>query len=224
MAASLLGVFAGADATTAAVTTGSRTTTSGSLVTGCGGHWSSTTGTAVAITSSLAGTYTELQELEFTGQLGFPNIALAYNIGGTRGASHTITSTQTGGENFSSVTAQEWDGIQAAPTVVSATATGNSTAPSVSVAVGAASLAVGMVSYDNSPALTITPNGATQASEQDEDFTNCSQNVSFKVGQTGTPSIAWTLSGSGRWGAIIAAFTEESSQRQQTLGLLGVGV
>ena len=205
MAASLLGIFTGSDGQ-GAETTGSRTTTAGTLITIGGAAWLGGDAPVVANTDSKSNTYTEPQELTFDTDVV---IALSYNMAGTRGTSHTCTCTPTPSIGAaSSVTAQEWDGVANPPTVASATNTGTaSTAISVSVAVGAASLAVGLQAY-NTTGITVAPNGATQASEQDEDNTNQEQNVSYKVTQTGTPSIDWTASGNCDWGAIIVTFTE----------------
>lgn len=219
MPASLLGIFTGADGSSP-ITTSSRTTTSGSLITGCGAGWHDATGQTITISSNQAGVYTEEQEFEFTSGAGsFVNMAVAQNIGGTRGAGHTITNTLGSGGTVCSVTAQEWDGIESSPTVAKATNTGASTDPTVSVAVGASSLAVGMACYDGTTVLTFdTDSPGTEASAQDIDNTNQAQVVSYKVGQTGSPSIDWTLNASRTWGAIIVTFTESAGPRRWFFG------
>lgn len=208
MAASLLGIFTGAHTATATATTSTRTTTAGSLVTGCGANWVDASGAALAITDNQANGYTE----SFESEVGaFINFCLAYNLAGTRGAGHTVTITKTGagGSPATSVTAQEWDGIAASPTIdTGALANGTSTSPSCSVTVtGGAALIVAMVVYDGS-ATTITVSDGTQASEQDESNTRQAQNVAYKLSQTGSVTIAWTLGASRVWGCRAVAFEE----------------
>jgi len=204
--AALIGNFTETDGA-GALTTGSRTSVAGSLITIHGATYDpSTSGANVVLSSNQAGTYTELQELEFSGGGGdFINIALAYNIGGTRAAGHTCSMTDTGVQSLS---ASEWSGIEAAPTVASNTGSGTSAAPTDSQAVGAASLVILMLAYGGA-STTIAVNDGTQASETDENSDNQAQAVHYKVAQTGTPSITATLGASRPWGVIIATFTED---------------
>jgi hypothetical protein len=210
MPASLLGIFTGADAAgVTSRTTSSRTTTAGSLITICVAGWNSSTGAALSESDNKSNAYTEDFESEFasTGS-SFINFALGHNLAGTRGASHTCTGTSSPANNLS-VTAQEWDGIDAAPTIdVGTLNTGTSTAPSCQVAVsGGAALVVGLMIYDGN-ATTIAPSGDTQASEEDEGNSDQAQNVAYKVSQTGTVTISWTLGASRNWACRAVAFTE----------------
>ena len=91
--ASLLGTFTGGEAGALAATTSSRTTTAGSLITVGGAHFRDTTApTAIAVTDSKSNTYTDVEQ-------GITPIRLAigYNMAGTRGTVHTVTSTASGG-------------------------------------------------------------------------------------------------------------------------------
>lgn len=203
MAASLLGVFGAAEGT-GAVTTGSRTTTSGSLITATGSVFASPEPTSVSTqTDSKSNTYTEDIDIPF-GASNNCRINLSHNIGGTRGATHTVSKADDGANALG---AQEWDGVAASPTIVTNSATGNSTAPSSSVAVGAASLSILVFGYDGA-ATTFTTSDGTLAQEVDENNDQQSIGIHYKVGQTGTPSITATIAASRQWGALIVGFTE----------------
>ena len=210
MAGALVGTFTAAEGT-GNLTTGSRTTTAGNLITGHAAHYEfSGTGASIAITDNKSNAYTEPNELEFMAGGDSVNLATAYNANGTRGATHTLTATYTAGSGSSpgnTMVGHEWSGVEAAPTVVSATNTGTSTAPSVSATAGAASLYIGMMCYGGT-STTIAPNGSTQASETDENSDFQAQAVAYRVTLTGANSVAWTLGASQAWGALVSAFTE----------------
>lgn len=204
--ASLLGTFAAAEAASSSVTSGSRTTTSGTLVTAAGGTWYGDASKTVTLSDNKSNTYTEpTSEVQFG---SFACVGIAYNMAGTRGTSHTVTNTTNG--NAISVGGQEWDGIEASPTVVSGKTTGSGTAVSHSVTVGAASLVILAFGYAGS-SKTFAPNGSSSAQEIDENNDTQAVGVYYKVAQTGTPSVAATLSSTDTWGAIAIAFTEATA-------------
>lgn len=214
MAAALLGVFGAAEGA-GAPTTGSRTSTSGSLVLGHGGSNSGASDENLAITSSLAGTYTEaIQDRLQSGAVHY-YLALSYNIGGTRGASHTLSMNDSGGNSLGGT---EWSGIAASPTVdVGTASSGSSTTPSASVTVtGGAALVVGVCGYGGT-ATTIAVSDGTEAQEIDEDQSRASQNVAYKITQTGTVTISWTLGASRDWHAFAVAFTEDGGASSSIL-------
>lgn len=211
MAASLLGVFGAAEGT-AAVTTGSRTSVSGSLITVACGVWPGTGGgTSLAVpTDSNGNTYTELAEIDFNSAAGEDGWgSLSYNIGGTRGAAHTISEADNGGN---SIGGQEWDGIETSPTIVTGTqAQGSSTAPSASVAITVPSLVILVFGYSGT-ATTFTTSDGTLAQELDENNDQQPVGVHYKAGQTsGTISITATLAASRTWGARCFSFSESSA-------------
>jgi hypothetical protein len=216
-----LGKFTEADGNTvASVTSGSRTSTSGSLVIGGGASWNSPA-KSLDITSSLAGTYTEAFEEVFSTEATY---VFTYNIGGTRGASHTLTCTPTSGTVSQSVSGAEFDGIDASPTVTIGTvASGTSTSPSCSVTIpsGTATV-VAIMAYDGSPT-TITVSNGSEATEADENNDNQAHAMAYKIGQTGTVTIAWTLGASVEWSCRAVAFSEPASGTVKRLSLLGVG-
>jgi hypothetical protein len=224
-AGALVGVFTAGEQSGGGttITTGSRTTSSGNLITGVSANWRNLTGQNLVISDSSANTYTEAQEIEVG---SFVNLVISYNANGTRGASHTVTMTTGNADTGRSIGAQEWSGVDASPTVVSAQASGSSTAPSVSVSPGSASLCVGAVAYDGS-ATTISQNGGTEAQEVDENNDNQAINIAYKTSQSGSISIAWTLGASRTWGAVIACFTESGGggggSAPKAFTLLGVG-
>lgn len=212
--ASLLGTFAAAESA-GATTTGSRTTTSGSLITGTPSVWT-TSGAATldACTDSFTNTYT----LPSTAQVNFndgvapsgdSSVGLSYNIGGTRGASHTVSHVDEGSSN--ALGAQEWDGIEASPTVAVNTATGSGTAVSVSQAVSASSLVILVMGYDGTSATTFDGNGSSTGQKIDENNDQQDCGVFYNVAQTGSPNIAATLAASRTWGALFVSFTESAA-------------
>jgi hypothetical protein len=207
--ASLVQTFVGGEAATAGVTSGSRTTTAGTTITVGGGHYrSSTPPTSVAVTDSKSNSYTDV-ELANTEV----RVTLGYNVAGTRGTTHTVTSTASGGsgDSASTVSGHEWDGIEVTPTIVTNTATSTGTAVAVSRAVGAASLAVGIVAYQGASTTMAVASGTVEAYEQDENSDFQAQNVGYKVAQTGTPQLDWTLGASRLWLSVIICFTEAAA-------------
>ncbi len=211
MAGALVGTFTAAEGT-GNLTTGSRTTTAGNLITGHAASFEAAGGgTAIAITDNKSNAFTEPNELAFGSDE--INLATAYNANGTRGATHTLTATYTGGTGVGdghTMVAHEWSGIDASPTVVSGTNTGTSTAPSVSATAITASFYIGMVCYGGT-STTIAVNGSTQASETDENSDFQAQAVAYRATLTGSNSVAWTLAASREWGAIVSAFTEAAA-------------
>lgn len=203
----LIGNFTAAEGN-GALTTSSRTSISGSLVTIHGANWNSSAGGNVTLTSNQAGTYTELQDFEISPGAGnFVNIGMSYNIGGTRAAGHTCSCGATAGAN--TLSASEWSGIDPTPNVGSNTGTSTGTAISDSITVGESAGIIMLITYAGS-STTIATNGGSQASETDENSDFQAQAVHYKVAQTGTPSIAATLGASSLWGVIIASFEEEA--------------
>jgi hypothetical protein len=206
--ASLLGTFAAAEGA-GALTTGSRTTTNGSLITGTAGSWHGEASVDInPCTDNKSNTYTEPTngEVYFSSSgVSHAKLALSYNIGGTRGSSHTISHVDEGDSN--SLGAQEWDGVAASPTVVADDKTGNSQLPDGSVSVSGSSLVILIFGYDGS-STTMGVDDGTQAQEIDENNDNQSCAVHYKVAQAGTPSITGNLTASRTWGSVIVAFTE----------------
>lgn len=211
----------------AAATTTTVTTTAGNLLTACGVNWRSNSGGVMTLTDSKSNTWTEdPAEIEVSEAAGsFANLALAYNVGGTRGTLHTATATgSSGGSPQTTVSLHEWSGIDTSPTVVTNSATGASTAPSVAITVGASSTMVACLTYMGS-STTIAVNSGTQAIEVDESSSVQDHAVAYKVGQTGTITVSWTLGASRTWGVVAQAFTEAGGAAPATprLMLLGVG-
>jgi hypothetical protein len=215
MAGSIIGTFAAASGSTD-LTSGSRTSVSGSLIT-----WHCTAWRTAAPPNV---TFGDNQGNAPITQTNVPNgsdrVAQGYNANGTRGAAHELTATFDNVFGCSFV-GLEWSGIVASPTVASNTATGSSAAPSVSVdAGGVTSTFVGTVTYGGSPA-TITPNGATEGAEVDESSNNQALAAAYKTNLSGTQSIDWTLSGSRNWTAVAQSF--EESQAAQSITPSGQG-
>lgn len=207
--ASLLGLFAAAESSTGSATSGSRTTTSGSLITNEPAAWNGATFPTFTESDDKSNTYTEHWDQNFeesaTERGGY---ALASNLGGTRGASHEVTATTTGGSGMS-LGGQEWDGIAAGPVVTTGTvATGTSTDPTCSVTPsGGASLVIGQMIYNGAPK-TFTVDNGTEAQEIDENNTRQAQGVAYKVAASGSTSISWLLSGTEFWSCRAIAFEE----------------
>ena len=210
--ASLLGTFTGNEASSLAVTnSGSRTTTAGSLITVGGAHFrEGSTPTAVAITDNKSNTYTDVEAVTT-----LCRIALGYNVAGTRGTTHTVTSTASGGTGSfpgSTLTAQEWDGIAVGPTIVTATNATSSANPLVNVTApsGATSLAVGLLAYADASTTIAVGSGTTEAQEQDENSDFQAQAVGYKVAVASGSSaqIDWTLGASRAWCAALVVITE----------------
>jgi len=207
MAGALVGTFTAAEGA-GNLTTGSRTTTAGNLITGHAASYEfSGTGGTIVISDNKSNSYTEPNQLEINVGGDGVNVAMAYNANGTRGTTHTVSTTFGGGSNAHTLAAHEWSGIEATPTVVSATNTGTSTAVSASATAGAASLYIGTMVYGG-VSTTIAVNGSTQASETDENSDFQAQAVAYRVTLTGANSVAWTLAASRQWAALVSAFTE----------------
>lgn len=200
--ASLIATFTAAESATIPSTTGSRTTTSGTTIFGQGGLWdplASDVGT-MNITDSKSNAYDEImQKISGPANAG---VVLGRNLAGTRGTSHTVSSTTTNGGCASSAGAHEWDGIQ---TTTPATATNNendgaTASPAISVTTPATAgtyCVIAVMGYSGS-GLTVAPaGGATEAQETDETSDQMCSFTAYKVGQTNSTSvaIAWSVSG-----------------------------
>lgn len=205
----LLGTFSAAEGLATSVTTGSRTSTSGSLVIGSGALFNSPPD-SLAISSSLAGTYTEAFEVNgFASDITY---AIAYNIGGTRGASHTLTCTPGTGTKAMSVAGAEFDGIDASPTVTVGTeATGTSTSPSCTVTIPSGNATVVAIVVYAGASTTISVSDGTETIEADENSDQQAHAIAHKIGQSGTVTIAWTLAASRNWSCRAIAFSEPAS-------------
>lgn len=209
MPAALLGLF-GAGENAGIVTTGSRTSTAGSLITVACGTFNAPTAICSTPTDSFGNAYTEQLEVSAGADT---TASLAYTLPTTtRGAAHTISKADDGSGN--SIGGQEWSGIETAPTIASASATGTSQDPSASVAVSAASLAVLVYLYSGAATTFDDAGGSvdgTPGQEIDENSDQQAVCVRYKVGQTGTPSITGRLGASRVWGAAIVTFTEAAA-------------
>lgn len=212
MASSLTGVWSAAEGT-GAVTTGSRTPAAGSLITAiCGVYTNPAASESNSVpTSSLGAGVTFTEQFDVSQVVGAGDafaISCAYNIGGTRGSSMTVSKADDGGANV--LGAQEWAGVEASPTIASATATGTNATPTQSVAVSAASLAIGVWGYNGTSATIGTSGSSVQAQEVDENADFQAVCAYYKITQTGTPSVAVALSGSRAWAGGIVCFTEDA--------------
>lgn len=211
MAAALVGTFGATETSSTSATSGSRTTTAGNLIVGFGGSWNSADTITLAISDSKSNTITEAGEIGFRDGINasYARNVLAYNANGTRGASHTVTNTRTGGSGAVTVGGAEFSGVDAAPSVVTNTASGTSTAPSVAATAGAASLYVATFGYNAGAPTTITP-GASWLTALEVDENNDQQSCAcyYRVTLTGANTASATLGASSAWGAIVATFTE----------------
>lgn len=209
--ASLVGTFAGAQTNSnTTLTTGSRTTVSGTLITVHVAVGNSPTSINVS-SDSKGNTYQESIEASFNGTA--VRLATDYNNNGTRGASHTCTTTWNSsgaGPNWATITAQEWSGVSSSPTVNTNSASGTGTSASVAVtpSTGTA-LVVGLASYDAAASDIDVTNG-TLAQEQDPGNDTQAQSVGYKVAASGSTTIGWTIGSSLPWGAVATAFTEDA--------------
>jgi hypothetical protein len=208
MAMSLVGTFTAAEGT-GGLTSGSRTTTAGNLITAHGASYrfSGVPG-AITLSDNKSNTYQHQTQQNVASGTDNSGVRTAYNVPtGTRGASHTVSGAYTSTANQTLV-AHEWSGIESAPTVVSANANGSSTAPSGSANAGAASGFIGTMIYAGA-STTFAPNGATQGAEVDENSDQQAQGTAYRTGLTGSNSVAWTLAASRVWGVTVSAFTED---------------
>src|SRR5690242_15670637 len=89
----LIGTSAVVSGTADPITTASKTSAAGSLVVGGAGAWHDPTQQTADVTSSLAGTYTKASDKTVVVGATSERVAygLTYNIGGTRGAAHTLS-------------------------------------------------------------------------------------------------------------------------------------
>lgn len=188
-------------------------TTTGNLITAGAATWrGSSPGNINSCTDNKSNTYTP-----FTAEVTVATLTKLrgyYVANATGGASHQVTMGWSTSSN-ASLGCAEWSGVEASPTVVANTATGNGTAVSVSATAGAASLYVGVCTYASS-STTIAVNGSTQAWEADENSDNQAQNCAYRLSLTGANSVAWTLGATRDWGAYAAAFTESGGGGRTT--------
>ena len=131
MAGSLTQVFTattvGAEGAGATITTGSKTSNAGSLITVSHGAFAITNAGTLAESDSKSNSYTQAFSNSLSGD-NTVKAALSYNANGTRGATHTVSGNQcgsTGGGPGHTVGGQEWGGIDTTPTVT--TGTGSTT-------------------------------------------------------------------------------------------------
>lgn len=210
MAASLLGTFGAAEANSNTVTSGSRTTTAGSLVCAHCAKWNATNNALSTATDNKSNTFTNQVEIGFSGGAGdFPKINLCWNLAGTRGATHTVTHTEAStASDHTSIGGSEWDGIAASPAVSSTTNTGTSATPSVTLTPGATSLMVAGMGYGGA-ASTFAVTGPTLAViEIDENSDQQDQCVGYKASASGSTTLNFTIAASRLWGALVVAFEE----------------
>jgi hypothetical protein len=206
MPASLLGTFTAAEGA-GALTTGTRTTVSGSLITAQGAVWATTSGPTVPTpTDSKSNAYTDDVEIGNGAGSSWLDIQISHNIGGTRGASHSVSLADT---NVQSLTACEWSGVASSPTIATGTNTGTSTTPSGSVSPASASLVVGAMAPDYGLSATMSVTNGTEAIEADENNTHQAHGVAYKTAASGATTIAWSHTGpSSPWAVVLASFTE----------------
>lgn len=206
----LIGTVAIVEGTGAPITTSAKTSTAGSLIVGGATDWHGTVAQTPNITSSLAGTYTKASDK--TMNVGAERVmyGLTYNIGGTRGATHTLSLASTPSTGAAKALSwQEFDSIAAVPTVTVGTeGAGTSTAPSCSVTVPSGTATVVAIMTYGGSSTTFTVADGTQISEADEDSSNQSQGVAAKFGVSGTVTITWTLAASRQWACYAVAFQD----------------
>lgn len=211
MAATLLGIFASTTGT-GALTTGSRTSTAGSLVTAHNGAWRNTAGISIpTATDSFTNAFTENIDLatSFGGGNSFPCLSNCHNIGGTRGASHTVSTAAVSGSTSHTLVACEWDGISGTPTIATGSNSGfTSTSGSATVSPAAPSLVVGTFCYDGTITTLAVSAPTVEAVEVDEANSFQDQNVGYKVGANGSTTLNWTIGTTRDWMAIVVSFTE----------------
>lgn len=210
MAMALVGTFTAAEGSGGTLTTGSRTTTAGNMVTGhATAYANSTAPDPISISDNKGNTYTQITQINQNNGSDNTGLRTGYNANGTRGTSHTVSSSN--GANLSAtLVAHEWSGIEAAPTVVSNAANGTGTAVSVSVTAGAASGFIGTMAYLGFGTTFTETGGASLGAEVDENSDFQAMGTAYKTGLTGAQSIAWTLAASRVWIATVSAFTESA--------------
>lgn len=200
------------------VVTASKTSTSGSLVVGGAGTWNGSVAQNPAVASSLAGTYTEAGDKIVNNGAERIEYGLTYNIGGTRGAAHTLTVTPNGVNR--SVSWQEFDSIDSggSPTVGTEATNAGSSAPSCSVTVpsGTATV-VGIMVYVGASTTAAVTDG-TQITEADEASADQAHFIAAKFGVSGTVTITWSLAASRAWACYAVAFPETGGGGGSTSG------
>jgi len=207
MAASLLGTFTAAEGS-GALTTGSRTTTSGSLITIYGATYAfgGAPGT-MTLSDNKSNVYTQQTQQNQVSGSNNTGIRTAYNIGGTRGTSHTVSKTDTG-EN--TLVAHEWSGIAASPTTAHQNSTGTSTTPSGAVTTTVTSLIVGVMAYMDSTTTFAVSGSTTLGVEVDENSDFQAMGTGYRTGvAAGSPTVTWTLAASREWLVNVSAFEED---------------
>jgi hypothetical protein len=164
------------------------------------------------VTSSLAGTYTKVGDEAVASGSDRVGFGLTYNIGGTRGATHTLSVASTPAANQGkSGSWQEFDSIAASPTVTkgtAATATSNTPSCSVTVPSGTATVVGIMIYFGASATATVTD--GTRISEADENSDFQAHFIAAKFGASGSTSIAWQFgaAASRQWHSYCASFEE----------------
>lgn len=210
-------------------TTAAKTSTAGSLIVAGAATWDDqSVGRVPDVTSSLAGTYTKAGDKTMSnGGIERVMYGITYNIGGTRGASHTITVTNAVDVVNVSGSFQEFSGITAVPTVTVGTesTSASTTAPSCSVTVpSGTALVIGIMSYMGA-STTATVADGTQISEADENSDFQDHFIAAKFGAAGATTITWTLAAARQTATYCTAFEESGGAAatpcQKTL--LGVG-
>src|SRR5688572_11228637 len=188
MALSLVGTFTAAEGT-GGLTTGSRSTTAGNLITAHGASYrfGGVPG-AITLSDNKSNTFTHVTQQNIVTGSDNSGVRTAYNANGTRGASHTVSGTYTSTANQTLV-AHEWSGIEATPTVVNANANGSGTAVSVSATSAAASGFIGTMIYVGS-STTFAVNGSTLGVEVDENSDQQAMGTAYRTGLTGANSVA----------------------------------
>lgn len=166
------------------------------------------------IADSKSNTYTIVN---FThGGVNAVGIAAYYNIGGTRGASHTITGTPVGGSNQSASNIAVIE-ISAAGTIsfdgtTDAVATDSTSAYTVTAAAAIAGTQIGVygctLDIGNSAAFT-QPTGYSNIFNEPDGTANLVSIASYKNPETGTPAPGATRSGTAADGReIFCSFLE----------------
>lgn len=208
MAGALVGTFTAAEGS-GALTTGSRTTTTGNLITihGAAYAFGGAPGT-MTLSDNKSNVYTHQTQQNQVSGSNNTGIRTAFNQGGTRGASHTASMTDAG-EN--TLTAHEWSGIAASPTTVHANSTGTSTTPSGAVTITVTSLVIGTLAYMDA-STTFAVSGSTQLGvEVDENSDFQSMGTGYLPAQAaGSPAATWTLAASREWLVNVSAFEEDA--------------
>jgi hypothetical protein len=198
------------------VTLAGRTSTTGNLIVVGQAIWNTVTGTTIpAPTDNKANSYaTNHTQVGNGSGSSFVDAGIAYNMGGTRGASHTISQADGPGSTVNSLSATEWSGIATSPTVTTGTNTGSGTTPSVSASPGSSSLMVAVVVPDYGTGVThdITADApATRRATADLDNTNQAHAQASRESVSGATTINFTLTHTGAWAAVAAAWTEAAS-------------